>query len=127
MLAFAGNSLLIAGLLIFLIRPVCAWISTIRLKPVDSRRRHLHPTTRLLFGWFGIRGVGSLYYLTYAFGEGLKDELGEQIAWITFSTIVISTVLHGVSATPLMNLYERNVANRQKRAIGATLPEQSSK
>ncbi|XZN89395.1 MAG: cation:proton antiporter [Microcoleus sp.] len=101
MWAFAADSLLVAGLLFFLIRPLGAWISTIGSP--------LHPASRWLCGWFGIRGVGSIYYLTYAFGKGLKGELGEQIAWITFSTIVISVILHGISSTPLMNWYERRI------------------
>jgi sodium/hydrogen antiporter len=101
MLAFAADTMLVAGLLIFLIRPLGAWISTIGSP--------LHPASRWLCGWFGIRGVGSIYYLTYAFGKGLKGELGEQIAWITFTTIVISVILHGISSTPLMNWYERRI------------------
>lgn len=101
MLAFAGESLLLAGLLIVAIRPIGAWISTIGTS--------FHPASRWLFGWFGIRGVGSLYYLTYAFGEGLKGELGEKIAWITYTTVAISVIIHGISSTPLMNWYERRV------------------
>jgi NhaP-type Na+/H+ or K+/H+ antiporter len=76
--------------------------------------------TRYLFGWFGIRGVGSLYYLTYAFGEGLKDNLGEQIAWITYITIVLSVILHGVSATPLMKLYQRSLQKRRDKIASTT-------
>ncbi|MEG4507897.1 sodium:proton antiporter [Microcoleus sp. F6_B4] len=101
MLAYGGYSLLVAGLLIFLIRPVGAWISTIG--------SHLHPASRWLCGWFGIRGVGSIYYLTYAFGHGLKGETAEKVAWITFTTIVISVILHGITSTPLMNWYERRI------------------
>lgn len=101
MLAFGGYSLLIAGLLIFFIRPVGAWISTIGSP--------LHPASRWLCGWFGIRGVGSIYYLTYAFGHELKGETAEKIAWITFTTIVISVIVHGITATPLMNWYDRQI------------------
>ena len=103
---FGGQGLLVAGSLIFIIRPVGAWISTIGDR--------LHFSTRWLFGWFGIRGVGSLYYLCYAFGEGLKDQLGEQIAWITYITVVISVIVHGISATPLMNWYQRNINSRRE-------------
>ncbi|MCU0546312.1 MAG: sodium:proton antiporter [Oscillatoriaceae cyanobacterium Prado104] len=101
MLAFAGDSLLVAALLFLLIRPLGTWISTIGSP--------LHPASRWLCGWFGIRGVGSIYYLTYAFGKGLKGETGEQIAWITFTIIAISVILHGISATPLMNWYDRRI------------------
>ena len=107
------------------IRPVGAWISTIGANPPVEIRRRMHPKTRLLLGWFGIRGVGSIYYLCYAFGEGLKDQLGEQIAWITYTTIVISVILHGISSTPLMKWYERRVKPSSKNANSATVPEQT--
>jgi NhaP-type Na+/H+ or K+/H+ antiporter len=125
MLTFAGNSLIVAGLLLFVIRPLGAWISTIGANPPIENRRLMHPKTRLLLGWFGIRGVGSIYYLCYAFGEGLKDQLGEQIAWITYITIVISVILHGISSTPLMKWYERRVKPSSKNANSATVPEQT--
>ena len=101
MIAFVGDAFLIAIALLFIIRPIGAWISTIGLR--------VHPATRWLYGWFGIRGVGSIYYLAYALGSGLQGNEGEQIAWITFWTIVISVILHGVTATPLMKWYERNI------------------
>lgn len=110
MLKYAPQSFLVIFLLFFLIRPVGVWISTVGSHHVNSPRRTLHSGTRLLLGWFGIRGVGSLYYLAYTFGHGLKGETGEQIAWITYTTIVVSVILHGISATPLMNWYERSIA-----------------
>jgi NhaP-type Na+/H+ or K+/H+ antiporter len=124
LLTYAGDALLVAGLLLFVIRPVGAWLSTIGANPpIESHRNRLHPATRWLFGWFGIRGVGSLYYLCYALGEGLKDQQAEQIAWITYTTIVISVILHGVSSTPLMKWYERRVKGSGKKSIDATMPE----
>jgi sodium/hydrogen antiporter len=98
MLKFAFPTLLIGGFLLFLIRPIGCWLSTIG--------GSWSPKTRFLFGWFGIRGVGSLYYLTYAFGHGLKGFLGEEIGWIVYSIVVISMILHGISATPLMKYYQ---------------------
>jgi NhaP-type Na+/H+ or K+/H+ antiporter len=99
MVRYAGQSLLIAGLLFLVIRPLGVWLSTL-----GSRL----PTATLgLMSWFGIRGVGSLYYLTYAMGKGLKGETAEQIAWITLTTIVFSVIVHGISATPLMKWYQR--------------------
>ncbi len=103
---YSGQALLVAGLLLFVIRPVGVWISML-----GSR---IPAPTRWLFGWFGIRGVGSLYYLCYAFSKGLKGETAEQIAWITYLTVIISVVLHGISSTPLMNWYERNIKGTSK-------------
>jgi sodium/hydrogen antiporter len=108
MFAYARDGLLVAGCLLFLIRPIGAWISTIGL-PVDA-------ATRWLYGWFGVRGVGSVYYLSYALSSGLKETAGERVAWISLWTIVISVVLHGVTTTPLMNWYERNIEHNPNPA-----------
>ena len=61
---------------------------------------------RLLIGWFGIRGVGSLYYLMFAINQGLSTQLAATLAAVTMSVVVVSIVVHGVSVTPLMRLYE---------------------
>ena len=100
---YLGSGLLVAGLLIFVIRPVGVWISML-----GSR---LHSLTRWLFGWFGVRGVGSLYYLTYALGDGVEGDIAEQIVWITFITVVISVVVHGITATPLMSWYQQKISS----------------
>ncbi len=104
---FAGPGLLITTTLLLVIRPLGAWVSTIGLP--------IHPATRWLFGWFGIRGVGSLYYLTYALSNGLRGEPGELIAWVTFIVLVVSVTVHGISATPLMRWYERHVEHNTIR------------
>ncbi len=123
MLDYAGQSLLVIVFLFFVIRPVGAWISTIGKRSPNSRHRRMDSRTRWLFGWFGIRGVGSLYYLAYAFGNGLKGELGEQIGWITYTTIVVSVIVHGISSTPLMNWYERKIAKHENATPPATVDE----
>ncbi|WP_414752157.1 cation:proton antiporter [Anabaena sp. CCY 9910] len=120
---YGYQSLIVIIFLFLIIRPIGAWISTIGKRPLASHRRRFHPATRWLFGWFGIRGVGSLYYLAYAFGHGLKDGVGEEIAWITYTTIVVSVVIHGISATPLMSWYERNIANEKKTSLPETLSD----
>lgn len=62
---------------------------------------------RLLIAWFGIRGIGSIYYLTYAIAYGLPDDLTSRLTSLVLSTIAVSIVIHGISVTPLMNWYER--------------------
>ena len=104
---YGGQGLVIALLLLFVIRPVGAWISAIG--------QNTNPIRPWLLGWFGIRGVGSLYYLFYSLGEGLKSEAGEQISWITLITVVVSIILHGITSTPLMNWYNRQVNTRNQR------------
>jgi NhaP-type Na+/H+ or K+/H+ antiporter len=69
---------------------------------------------RGLIGWFGIRGIGSLYYLTYAMNHGLDRELAANLGALVFSTMVVSIVVHGISVTPLMAIYERTKGRRAK-------------
>lgn len=110
---YFGQSLLVIFCLFIIIRPLGVWISTIAQRSPHPNRRNLHPKTRWLLGWFGIRGIGSLYYLAYAFGNGLQGEVGEQISWIVYTTVVVSVIVHGISATPLMDWYERNIPERK--------------
>ncbi|MBC7939904.1 MAG: sodium:proton antiporter, partial [Chitinophagaceae bacterium] len=65
------------------------------------------PVQRRLIGWFGIRGIGSLYYLAYALNHGLAPELASVLVALTMSVVVTSIVVHGVSVTPLMARYRR--------------------
>jgi len=59
-----------------------------------------------LIGWFGIRGVGSLYYLAYAVGHELEPELARRVISLTFVVVAVSVVAHGISVTPLMTRYQ---------------------
>lgn len=62
---------------------------------------------RILISWFGIRGVGSIYYLTYAINHDLSHSVAEEIVALTLTMVAVSIVVHGISVTPLMNLYTR--------------------
>ena len=70
---------------------------------------------RILISWFGIRGIGSIYYLMYAIHHGLPRSLAEEIIALTLTTVAASIVLHGISVTPLMNLYARRKARPSSR------------
>jgi NhaP-type Na+/H+ or K+/H+ antiporter len=62
--------------------------------------------------WFGIRGIGSLYYLSFAIAHGLDESLAQQLAELILTTVAISVVVHGITVTPLMVRYERELKNR---------------
>lgn len=98
MVEHGGKSLLTAGLIFLVVRPIGVWISFIG--------SDLPKKTRSLMGWFGIRGLGSIYYLTYALGKGVKGNVAEEISWITFTVVVLSIIFHGITAAPLMSWYE---------------------
>ena len=60
---------------------------------------------RGLIGWFGVRGIGSLYYLMYVIQHGLPESLSLQLIQLTLVVITLSIVLHGASVKPLMSLF----------------------
>lgn len=68
------------------------------------------PAERGLISWFGIRGIGSLYYLAFAINRGLPGELAWRLTALTLTTIAVSIVLHGITVTPLMNYYQKRRA-----------------
>jgi NhaP-type Na+/H+ or K+/H+ antiporter len=59
-----------------------------------------------LLSWFGIRGIGSLYYLMYGIGLGVAPDVATQLVSVTLWMIAVSVVVHGISVTPLMNWYQ---------------------
>jgi sodium/hydrogen antiporter len=79
----------IAAALIFIIRPLAAWASLTGTT--------LHGRQRAVVAFYGIRGVGSIYYLAYAATHiALPDA---PMLWaIVATSIVFSTVVHGFTA-----------------------------
>ena len=55
-----------------------------------------------MIAWFGIRGIGSLYYLCYALHHGLPPDLAPRLTALTLAVVAVSIVVHGLSVTPLM-------------------------
>ena len=97
-------------MLFFGIRPLAVW--------VGLTRAEINPHQRHLVSWFGIRGIGSVYYLMFATAHGLPDDLARTLAGITLTTLVASAVVHGFSVTPLMSRYnlvrEREARGRRE-------------
>lgn len=91
-------------LLLLVVRPVSVWLGLLGASVSRDQR--------LMISWFGIRGIGSIYYLMYAINQGLPRALAEEIIALTLTMVAISIVLHGISVTPLMNLYGRRKARR---------------
>lgn len=56
-----------------------------------------------LVGWFGVRGIGSIYYLMFAIAFGLPEELALELIHITLVVVVLSIVLHGLTVNPMMS------------------------
>jgi NhaP-type Na+/H+ or K+/H+ antiporter len=62
---------------------------------------------RAFIAWFGVRGIGSIYYLAYAVTHGLASEHAEVLVDLILVVIAASIVVHGVSVTPLMKRYSK--------------------
>ena len=105
---------LVAGLLVFVVRPVSALVALGRGAPRDLHGdKRLGPRERLVTAFFGVRGVGSLYYLAYATGQ--VDTGATRVLWSTVTfTIVLSVLVHGIGATPAMRWLEH-----VRRPVGA--------
>ena len=87
-------------LLFFVARPVSVWLGLMGATTVSRDQR-------VLISWFGIRGVGSIFYVMYAINHGLPDALAKELIAITLTTVAASVLLHGISVTPLMSVYTR--------------------
>lgn len=101
--SFTG--LAVAALLFTVIRPLSVWAGVSGAPPPSPQRR--------LLGWFGIRGIGSFYYAIYAVNLGSDEILyaeAEMLLSCIFTVIAASIIVHGISAAPLMALYQRRWA-----------------
>jgi NhaP-type Na+/H+ or K+/H+ antiporter len=65
----------------------------------------MSPRQRAMISWFGIRGIGSVFYLMFAIRHGVTGPLAQQLITFTLVTVAASIVVHGVSVTPLMRRY----------------------
>jgi len=95
-----------ALLAIFVVRPLAGWLCLAGTS--------FPPTERAVISFFGIRGLGSVYYIAYALQKEAFDKI--DVVWSTVALIIlISIVLHGVTVTPVMHLIDR----RQRRGTAA--------
>lgn len=103
---------LAAAVLILIVRPVTGLIALIGF-PADR-------SEKLTIAFFGIRGVGSFYYLAFALN---RMELAEadRLWAIVGLTVLFSILLHGLTVTPIMRLLDRQHGRDPDRA-GAAPP-----
>lgn len=63
-------------------------------------------------GWFGLRGIGSLYYLAYVFARRPATRELLEVAHLTVTAVAVSIVVHGLSSQPLLAIYSRRLTHR---------------
>lgn len=89
--------------LILVVRPLSGLVALMPLRRRDPGV--LSGSERLAVAFFGVRGVGSLYYLAYATGHG--DFGDHEQLWATVGlTITLSVLVHGTTATPWLRRLE---------------------
>jgi NhaP-type Na+/H+ or K+/H+ antiporter len=97
--------------LLLVVRPISVWLGLLGSSTSITQRN--------LIGWFGIRGIGSIYYLAYALSHGLAPELSTSLVGMTLTAVAVSVLAHGVSVTPLMRLYEK----KRPRLVSANITD----
>lgn len=65
------------------------------------------PVERAVMAFFGVRGVGSIYYVAYAVGQA-DLERADTVWAVVGLTVAVSVVLHGVTAGPVMTALDRH-------------------
>lgn len=83
-----------AAIFLFLVRPLAGYIGLVRTS--------LSRAEKLAISFCGIRGIGSIFYLSWAFLQ--TDNFSEKtfIYSITAFTILFSIIIHGLSAPRIM-------------------------
>lgn len=66
---------------------------------------------RGMVSWFGVRGIGSLYYLMYAIQHGLPEALALELIQLTLIVVTLSILAHGISVKPMMSRFWRHRKN----------------
>ncbi|EWY42080.1 cation transporter [Skermanella stibiiresistens SB22] len=107
--ALTWQAALAALAFLFLVRPIAGFIGL--------AATGLPLSEQSVIGFFGIRGIGSFYYLAYAVNH---TELAEQqLLWsITGFVVAVSILVHGVTVTPVMNRLEARWRRRDPRSPG---------
>lgn len=107
-IGWAEIALALAFLLI--IRPLAGLIG---LSPGKTGLRE-----RAVISFFGVRGVGSLFYIAYALQHGDFPD-GERLWAIVGLVVVASIIIHGIAATPVMAVLDRMRVRKNRKQGGA--------
>lgn len=87
--------------LLLVVRPLSGFVALAAFARRTHQTGGLTRPQQAAAAFFGVRGIGSIYYLAYASGE--EASLGQDWLWSTVAfTIVASVLLHGVLARPVL-------------------------
>jgi len=87
---------LLAALVIVAVRPL-ACVVALAGSQLDR------PSEKTFVAWFGVRGVGSLFYVATAVEAGvLAGDERDLLTWTVIACVLLSIVVHGITAGPSM-------------------------
>ncbi|HSN35190.1 MAG TPA: cation:proton antiporter, partial [Arthrobacter sp.] len=89
---------------LLVIRPLSGWLGMLGGKT--------GPHERTVIAVFGVRGIGTLFYVAFALQEGSFAVEDERIWAIAGLVVAGSILLHGIGATPVMSYLDK-----QRRAV----------
>ena len=92
--------------LLLVIRPLCGIIAFLPSK--------LPFIEQITIAYFGIRGVGSLYYLAYAHNSDYFPEIDSVWSIVNF-TMLVSIVMHGLSVKPILSYVDARMGRPKNR------------
>jgi sodium/hydrogen antiporter len=108
---------LLAALVIVAVRPL-ACVVALAGSQLDR------PREKTFVAWFGVRGVGSLFYVAVAVGAGALDGAERDlVVWTVIACVLLSIVAHGITAGPSMR---RVLEPRRAEAAETELRRRSS-
>jgi NhaP-type Na+/H+ or K+/H+ antiporter len=85
--------------LLCVIRPLSGWAGLLG--------RRMRSRERWVVAAYGIRGIGSLYYLAYALGQHAFPVSARELWAVVTFTVLASVVLHGVTSGPVVTRLDR--------------------
>ncbi len=118
LLLFGGS--LVGGILDHLTWPmgIFSAVFVLVIRPLTSLpatfKNSFHIKEKLAIGFFGIKGMGSFYYLAFALAAG--QFLNAPALWSLVSfTVLLSIFVHGITATAVMNRLDKQFVRRNFR------------
>jgi NhaP-type Na+/H+ or K+/H+ antiporter len=88
-LLFDWQVITVAALMVFAVRPAAGYISLAGTS--------LNRFQKFVLSFYGIRGIGSIFYLSYALGEAEFSD-AQKLIEVTMATIFLSVLVHGLTA-----------------------------
>jgi NhaP-type Na+/H+ or K+/H+ antiporter len=99
---------LVAAALVLAVRPLCVLLA-LAGSQVEG------PGGRAFVAWFGVRGVGGIYYVAVIVGAGALAPHEERVVvWTVLAAVILSIVVHGVTAGPALR---QLIRGRRRAAV----------